>query len=115
MNGNALLEFDQSRWTLALDWTLAQLLRTRWWIQTVAVLMLYWHSQVVRTAYVAGHSHGFRIGRRSATREARQRSREAAYSLGYKHGRKDRGALKLVVDNEAAPVSLYPARHQARG
>jgi hypothetical protein len=48
-------------------------------------------------------------------REAYESGRLAGYSIGYRHGKRDSGVLKLVVDNEAAPVNLYPARHAASG
>jgi hypothetical protein len=97
-----------------VDWTMTQLLRARWRVQSLTVLLAYWHSWAVQEAYTAGHREGYKRTRRQSQAEAKQRSRERAYSLGYRHGKKDARALRVVVDNPA-PVDLYTGRHAATG
>jgi hypothetical protein len=43
-------------------------------------------------------------------REAFDAGKLAGHSIGYKHGRKDSGALKVVVSNPA-PAGVYVAKH----
>ena len=91
-----------------------RLARTRWRIQTLAVLLLWWHSAAVIAAYSTGHREGFRRNRYQSVREATQRSRERAYSLGYRHGKKDARALKVVANNPP-PADLYRGKHEKAG
>jgi hypothetical protein len=62
-----------------------------------------------------GARDAYRRDRRADKRDWHRKSREDGYKIGYRHGKKDARALRLVVDNEAVPVDLYPARHAASG
>jgi hypothetical protein len=97
-----------------VDWTLGLVARARWRVEAFAVLLVYWHSWAVREAHAFGHGEGYRRGRAQPVREAKQRSRERAYALGYRHGKRDSGALRVVVDNPA-PRAVYTGRHAATG
>jgi hypothetical protein len=101
--------------TDAWDWMLGRVARVQWRVQTLAVLLAFRNVDLFTLGFDHGYRDGFHRERRAAKRDWHKKSREDGYSIGYRHGKRDSGVLKLVVDNEAAPVNLYPARHAASG
>jgi hypothetical protein len=98
-----------------VDWILRRVARVRWRVQMLGVLLAFRNVDLFTLGFDHGYRDGFHRERRAAKRDWHKKSREDGYSIGYRHGKKDSGALKLVVDNEAAPVNLYTARHERTG